>query len=168
MITINNIDYNYTYQKLTQIIDDTIGLYLIIKKDNKNRAKLTVKTILTSLQKRDFDTFYKYYEIFKTTLFNIKSSNLLDNEQINIREVAFGLLTQVKLILDDDFNIKKDVVEKQFCTVNNNEKPFYLFKTTDSDTFINDYSQIENNQEFKQYSCKIVCECASEFLKKYF
>lgn len=120
-----------------------------------------------SLQKQDLDTFYKYYDIFKITLFNIKSSNTFSEEEINNRDVAFGLLAQVKNLLDDDLNIQKNIVEKCFCAIND-EPPFYLFKIKDTDLFINDYSQIEDTEDFKMYCRKIVYECASEFLKKYF
>lgn len=167
MVEINTMDYNYTYQKLIQIISDTIGLYLIINKDTANRAKLTTKTILTSLQKQDFDTFYKYYDIFKAALFNVKSNSSLSDEEINNREVAFGLLTQIKLLLDNDLNIQKSIVEKRFCSIGN-EDSFYLFKIKDTDTFVSNHFQIESKEDFRKFCHKIVCECASEFLKKYF
>lgn len=162
-----NIDNNYIHQKLTQIISDTISLYLIIKKDSINRAKITVKTILTSLQKQDLDTFYKYYDIFRITLFNIKSSNTFSEEEINNRDVAFGLLTQIKYLVDDDLNIQRNIVEKHFSSIHDKDS-FCLFKIKDTDLFINNYSQIEDTEDFKMYCRKIVYECAGEFLKKYF
>lgn len=145
MNTTNIINISYTKSNIIQIMMDTIGLYLIIKKDNENRAKLTIKTILMSLYKNDINVFYRYYDIFTNTLFKIKKDNILNNEDINIREVALALLTQIKLIVDsyNDNNILKDIIEKCFSNLNN--KNFYLFKL-DNSNYITNINQIENNK----------------------
>ena len=73
-----NLDSSYTHDNIISIMNDIIGLYLVIKNNNNdsnnnnNRAKLTIKTILMSLCKQDIDnTFYKYYDLFKNILFII-------------------------------------------------------------------------------------------------
>ena len=66
-----NLDSSYTHDNIISIMNDIIGLYLIIKNNsnysnndsnnNNNRAKLTIKTILMSLCKQDIDNIFYIY-----------------------------------------------------------------------------------------------------------
>ena len=182
-----NLDSSYTHDNIISIMNDIIGLYLVIKNtnndsnNNNNRAKLTIKTILMSLCKQDIDnTFYKYYDLFKNILFKIKNDKviLLNPEEINNKEVAFALLTQIKLIIDsywknsnnDDINNNntlKDIIEKGFSTLDNQN--FYLFKDMNNNEFITDINQIKDNiKEFKLFCQNMIIDCSKELLEKYF
>ena len=182
-----NLDSSYTHDNIISIMNDIIGLYLVIKNtnndsnNNNNRAKLTIKTILMSLCKQDIDnTFYKYYDLFKNILFKIKNDKviLLNPEEINNREVAFALLTQIKLIIDSYWknsnndnitnnNTLKDIIEKGFSTLDNQN--FYLFKDMNNNEFITDINQIKDNiKEFKLFCQNMIIDCSKELLEKYF
>ena len=184
-----NLDSSYTHDNIISIMNDIIGLYLVIKNNNSNsssntnnnRVKLTIKTILMSLCKQDIDnTFYKYYDLFKNILFKIKDDKviLLNPEEINNREVAFALLTQIKLIINsywknsdnDDItnnNTLKDIIEKGFSTLDNQN--FYLFKDMNNNEFITDINQIKDNiKEFKLFCQNMIIDCSKELLEKYF
>lgn len=193
-----NLDSSYTHDNIISIMNDIIGLYLVIKNtnndsnNNNNRAKLTIKTILMSLCKQDIDnTFYKYYDLFKNILFKIKNDKVLNPEEINNREVAFALLTQIKLIIDsywknDDSdnstvnnnnnsnnnsttnnNTLKDIIEKGFSTLDNQN--FYLFKDMNNNEFITNINQIKDNiKEFKLFCQNMIINCSKELLEKYF
>ena len=179
-----NLDSSYTHYNIISIMNDIIGLYLIIKNNSNdsnsninNRAKLTIKTILMSLCKQDIDnTFYKYYDLFKNILFKIKDDKVLNPEEINNREVAFALLTQIKLIIDsywknddsnNDNNTLKDIIEKGFSTLDNQN--FYLFKDMNNNEFITDINQIKDNiKEFKLFCQNMIIDCSKELLEKYF
>lgn len=180
-----NLDSSYTHDNIISIMNDIIGLYLVIKNtnndsnSNNNRAKLTIKTILMSLCKQDIDnTFYKYYDLFKNILFKIKDDKVLNPEEINNREVAFALLTQIKLIIDsywnnsdnDDItnnNTLKDIIEKGFSTLDNQN--FYLFKDMNNNKFITNINQIKDNiKEFKLFCQNMIIDCSKELLEKYF
>lgn len=176
--TNNNINSSYTYNSILSIINDIIGLYLVIKKDNKNRAKLTIKTILMSLVKQDLNTFYKYYDLFKNALFKIQNDKILNNEEINNREVSFALLTQIKLILDSYYNninnnvnnnlnnnILKDIIEKGFSNLDNQN--FYLFQDLNNN-FITNINQVEDISQFKLFCFNTVIGCCKELLERYF
>ena len=163
-----NINTQYTQSHIIQIMTDIIGLYLIIKKDNKNRAKLTVKTILMSLFKNDLNVFYRYYDMFRDTLFKIKKDKILNNEEINIRDAAFSLLTQIKLIVDgynnNDITLK-DIIEKGFFDLS--DKNFYLFKLNNDKNFLTNINQIENKTEFIKTIKEIVSNCAKNVFEKF-
>ena len=176
-----NLDNSYTHDNIISIMNDIIGLYLIIKNtnndsnNNNNRAKLTIKTILMSLCKQDIDnTFYKYYDLFKNILFKIKNDKVLNPEEINNREVAFALLTQIKLIIDsywknddNNNNTLKDIIEKGFSTLDNQN--FYLFKDMNNNEFITNINQIKDNiKEFKLFCQNMIIDCSKELLEKYF
>lgn len=169
MLTINT---QYTQSHIVQIMTDVIGLYLVIKKDNKNRAKLTVRTILMSLFKDDLNVFYKYYDMFKDTIFKIKKDGVLNDDEINIRDVAFSLLTQIKLIVDGYNNndiIPKDIIEKGFFDLS--DKNFYLFKLNDnnnSNNFLISINQIENKTEFVKTTKDITSNSAKDVFRRYF
>ena len=182
-----NLDSSYTHDNIISIMNDIIGLYLVIKNtnndsnnSNSNRAKLTIKTILMSLCKQDIDnTFYKYYDLFKNILFKIKDDKVILNpEEINNREVAFALLTQIKLIIDSYWknsnndnitnnNTLKDIIEKGFSTLDNQN--FYLFKDMNNNEFITNINQIKDNiKEFKLFCQNMIIDCSKELLEKYF
>jgi hypothetical protein len=167
MNNIDNYNSSYTHDKIISIMNDTIGLYLVIKKDNENRAKLTIKTILMSINKNDIDTFNKYYKLFNDTLFKIKNEKILNDEEIHNRDVAFALLTQIKFIIDSYNNddVLRDIIEKDFSNLD--EQNFYLFEDTNNN-FITNIHQIENIQEFKLFCKNIIIDCSEELLKNYF
>ena len=173
----SNINVQYTQLHIIQIMTDVIGLYLIIKKDSENRAKLTVKTILMSLFKNDLNVFYKYYDMFRTTLFKIKKDKILNDKEINIREVAFSLLMQIKLIVDSYYNMDNynndvtlnEIIKKRFSDLNN--KNFYLFKVDDNDNknnFLTNIDQIESKTEFAKTIKNIMSNSAKKVLDENF
>lgn len=162
-------DFNisFIHDQIIQMMNDIINLYLVIKEDNEKRAKLTIRTVLMSLNKWDLNVFYKYYEMFHNTLFKIKRDNTLSSEKINAREVAFALLTQIKLIVNsyNDDDILRDIIEKDFSTLKN--KNFHLFRCLDNKFIIN-ITQIESITEFREFIKNIIINSSNELLKKYF
>lgn len=162
---LNNLDNEFIHDRIATIMNDIIGLYLVIHTNNKNRAKITIKTILKSLEKQDLNTFNKYYNLFSSAITNIDQNTELTTDEKNTRKVAFGLLTQIKLLIDAKDNTA-NLVEKGFCTIQ--DKCFYLFKTKSNNNFITNYNQIQNKEEFILYCTNMVFTTAAELLSKYF
>lgn len=162
-------DFNYSYEKISKIVEHVVGLYLSVREDNKNRAKITIKTMLMSLDKKDLNTFSKYYEIFKDTLINnIENNDKFDEKAKNIRRVTFGLLTQIQLLFDNNVEVKKDIVEKGFCNLENKGELFYMFKYKDVDKFIISYDEVQDKKQFEEDLKSVVYKVAKDALNKFF
>ena len=164
-----NLDSSYTHDNIISIMNDIIGLYLVIKNSNSNndsnsninnRAKLTIKTILMSLCKQDIDnTFYKYYDLFKNILFKIKNDKVLNPEEINNREVAFALLTQIKLIIDSYWKNSDNIVNNNNIIVNNsNNDSSTNHINNDSVNNNNDVNNNNNNDITNNNTLKDIIE----------
>lgn len=162
---LSNIDRGFLTERITQMMENLCSLYLVIKKDSENRAKITIKTILTALHKRDMAIVNRYYELFSDEFNNaIKLNNTeITEDKKKIINVAFGLLVQLKLLIDS--SKINDVVEKGFYTLEHPQL-FYLFKTLDGKV-IKNASIIENKDKFITYYQNVFFECAESMLKNF-
>ncbi|MDR0571268.1 MAG: hypothetical protein LBG48_00285 [Rickettsiales bacterium] len=172
-ISISLLDIIYTASKITQIFMDTAELYLtivdILKTKSEPAARLTIKTILMSLQKKDYITFFRYVDMFSDLLKQIEENKNMTEDNLKLCRVAFGFLLQIKILVNS--TNKEDyfkIVDYGFYTLDNGDNMFFLFFTKDTNEPIIDYSIIENKEEFKNMVKNIVTECANDVLKKYF
>lgn len=164
MITINNLDYSYISKNINTIIENIIGLYLIIKQDNKNRAKITIKTVLQSIVKEDINVFNKYYKLFTETLDKIKQDNTMTKLELDNRQLAFNLLTQIKFIVDSDASdgILEKILSCGFSHID--KQNFYLFKIKNSDNFVTNITELEDIAQFKLFCHNTLINCCNNLL----
>jgi hypothetical protein len=167
-----SLDIDYTNSKVAQMLLDTIELYLItvsgLKIKSESAIKLTIKTMLMSLQKRDYATFFKYVDLFSDLLKQREREKNLTKENSELYKTAFGFLSQIKLLVDtaNDEEYYK-IVEHGFYILDE-KNMFYLFFDKNTNEPITSYSSIENKEKFKTTVRDIVTECASNILKEYF
>lgn len=166
--SVNSLNLNYTKQKIKEIAKDTISLYIVINNNNTNinRLKLTLKTILMSISKKDYNTFNKYCEIFDN-----KVKTYINGNNSNDIQALCNLFIQIKVILNNnntELIINKDIIEKCFYSLQE-QLSFYLFRLEDNNnTFLTNYDLIEDKQQFKEYYQNIICECADEVINEWF
>jgi hypothetical protein len=169
----SSLDISYTASKIIQMLKDTAELYLTIintlKTKPESAAKLTIKTMLMSLQKKDYATFFKYVDLFFNLLKQVEKIENITKENLDLCNVAFGFLSQIKLLIDAENEEEfSKIAEYGFYTLDGGENMFYLFFNRGTNEPIANYSDVEDKEEFKNTVKNIVAECAKNILENYF